>query len=170
MSALDKVHYGFRHHYKWMSPQILSYLRVWGWFGTQPCFIIAIISQFLTCKPLFPFDLKRSERPSSLIRKFCQSFDCGNEVEIPLTVTDSELFFWGRDEIVEKRDGGRETPKGKRERARYRACRSRSCPRYLNTLYPHSITKTNARIKLHNSMTLSANSSWPSRRTEHTLH
>ncbi len=72
--------------------------------------------------------------------------------------------------MVEKREGGREKPKGKRERARYSAGRSRSCPRYLNMLYLHSITKNNARIKIYEGMTQSADSSWPSRRTEHTLH
>jgi len=28
MSALNNIHYGFRHHYKSLSPQIAPYLRV----------------------------------------------------------------------------------------------------------------------------------------------
>ncbi len=34
MGALDNVHCGFRHDYKWLSPQILPYLRVQGRFWT----------------------------------------------------------------------------------------------------------------------------------------
>jgi len=30
MSALDNIHYGFGHHYKWQSPQIVSYLSISG--------------------------------------------------------------------------------------------------------------------------------------------
>ncbi len=30
MSALENIHYGFEHHLKWLSPQIVHYLRVLG--------------------------------------------------------------------------------------------------------------------------------------------
>ncbi len=36
MSALENIHYGFEHHLKWLSPQIVHYLRVWGRFWIQP--------------------------------------------------------------------------------------------------------------------------------------
>ncbi len=28
MSALENTHYGFKHHLKWLTPQIVHYLRV----------------------------------------------------------------------------------------------------------------------------------------------
>jgi len=35
MSALENVHYGLKHHLKWLSPQIVHYLRVWGRFTAK---------------------------------------------------------------------------------------------------------------------------------------
>ncbi len=35
MSALENVHYGFKHHLKWLSLQIVHYLRVWGRFTAK---------------------------------------------------------------------------------------------------------------------------------------
>jgi len=36
MSALENVHYGFGHHYKWLSPQMVPW-RYWFWTHSQCC-------------------------------------------------------------------------------------------------------------------------------------
>lgn len=39
MSALNNVHYGFGHYYKWLAPQIVNYMRDWGDYGHMKLFI-----------------------------------------------------------------------------------------------------------------------------------
>lgn len=84
-------------------------------FYPSKCFVTVINSKSITpVTNLFSY-LKKSERLYVLIRKFCQSFQCDNEVEIPPTITDCELF-WGRDEMVEEREGVRETQRKKKRK------------------------------------------------------
>ncbi len=37
MSALGNIHYGFEHHLKWLSPQTVHYLRVYGAISDTAC-------------------------------------------------------------------------------------------------------------------------------------
>lgn len=75
------------------------------------CFIIAIIVKSLMTLMQTTASLWfKVEWEASLIRKFCQSFHCDNEVEIPPTVTD---FSGGEMKCLKKKKEGEREPKEK---------------------------------------------------------